>query len=49
MVAELQKKQKNLYEADFVHWVETTVQQLQNQDYDRVDWTTVIYLVKSDA
>jgi hypothetical protein len=42
MVAELQKKQKNLYEADFVRWVETTVQQLQNRDYDRVDWTNLI-------
>jgi hypothetical protein len=33
---------KNLYKADFVRWVETTVEQLRNQNYAAVDWANLI-------
>ncbi|NER52849.1 MAG: DUF29 domain-containing protein [Symploca sp. SIO1A3] len=42
MSAELQVNQKSLYEADFVRWIETTVEQLRNQNYTCVDWTNLI-------
>jgi flagellar biosynthesis regulator FlaF len=42
MTTELQASQKNLYESDFVRWVETTVKQLRAQDYTNVDWTNLI-------
>ncbi|NES21899.1 MAG: DUF29 domain-containing protein [Symploca sp. SIO3E6] len=42
MSAELQAKQKSLYEADFVRWIETTVEQLRTQNYTSVDWTNLI-------
>jgi hypothetical protein len=42
MSTELQASQKSLYETDFVHWVETTVEQLRNQDYACVDWANLI-------
>ncbi len=42
MATELQPSQKSLYENDFVRWVETTVEQLRNQDYASVDWANLI-------
>jgi hypothetical protein len=42
MATELQANQKSLYEADFVGWIETTVEQLRSQNYDRVDWANLI-------
>lgn len=33
---------KNLYEVDFVGWVETTVEQLRAQNYTCVDWENLI-------
>ena len=42
MSTELQPSQKSLYEANFVHWVETTVEQLRTQDYASVDWANLI-------
>ena len=42
MSAELQANQKSLYEADFVRWIETTVEQLRTQNYTCVDWTNLI-------
>jgi hypothetical protein len=42
MTAELQADEKNLYETDFVRWVETAVAQLQAQDYASVDWANLI-------
>lgn len=37
-----QTSQKSLYETDFVGWVETTVEQLQAQNYRDVDWENLI-------
>lgn len=31
-----------LYETDFVRWIETTVEQLQAQNYRQVDWENLI-------
>jgi hypothetical protein len=31
-----------LYEIDYLQWIETTVQQLQGQNYGAVDWENVI-------
>lgn len=37
-----QTNQKNLYQTDFVRWVETTVEQLRTQNYAAVDWANLI-------
>lgn len=42
METELQTNQKSLYETDFVHWVENTVEQLRSQNYASVDWANLI-------
>lgn len=42
MTIELQTSQKSLYKIDFVRWIETTAQQLRNQDYVSVDWKNLI-------
>jgi Domain of unknown function DUF29 len=34
--------QKNLYETDFLKWIETTVEQLHSHDYSSVDWENLI-------
>lgn len=42
MSTELHTDHKRLYETDFVHWVETTVEQLRAQNYAAVDWPNLI-------
>ena len=42
MTIDLQASQKNLYDRDFVGWVETTVEQLRAQNYADVDWANLI-------
>lgn len=42
MAAELKATQVGLYTTDFVRWVETTVEQLRDRDYDSVDWVNLI-------
>ncbi len=42
MATDLQASQKNLYDRDFVRWVETTAEQLRTQSYADVDWANVI-------
>lgn len=42
MVAELRKTNKSLYETDYNLWVMETVQRLQNQDLDDLDWDNLI-------
>jgi hypothetical protein len=37
-----QTNPKNLYQTDFVRWVESTVEQLRSQNYAAVDWTNLI-------
>jgi Domain of unknown function DUF29 len=39
---ELRTDKKGLYTIDFVQWVETTAEQLRNQDYTNVDWENLI-------
>lgn len=33
---------QDLYETDFLQWIETTVQKIQNQDYGAVDWENLV-------
>ncbi len=47
MNTELQASQKNLYETDFVRWVESTAEQLRAQDYASVDWANLIEEIES--
>jgi hypothetical protein len=42
MVAELTQKLKNLYDTDYNLWVIETVKQLQNGDFDSIDWENLI-------
>ncbi|MFW6296697.1 MAG: DUF29 domain-containing protein [Halothece sp.] len=42
MVAESQQAQKQLYETDYHLWVVETVKQLQNQNFQAVDWDNLI-------
>ena len=42
MTAELRAKQKSLYEADYLQWIETTVEKLRISDYSNVDWDNLI-------
>jgi hypothetical protein len=42
MTTELEASHKNLYETDFLQWVETTVAQLKAQDYTNIDWENLI-------
>ena len=42
MTTELDANRKNLYEADYLKWIETTVEKLQVRDYSSVDWENLI-------
>ena len=42
MLTESQQKQKQLYETDYHLWVMETVKQLQNGDFEAVDWENLI-------
>jgi hypothetical protein len=42
MSTELQTNPSNLYEADYLKWIETTVEKLKDHDYATVDWTHLI-------
>jgi len=42
MVAESQQRQQQLYETDYHLWVVETVKQLQNQDFESIDWDNLI-------
>jgi hypothetical protein len=42
MVAELKQKPKNLYDTDYNLWVIETVKQLQNKDFESIDWENLI-------
>jgi len=47
MVAKLRKTNKSLYETDYNLWVLETVQKLQSQDLDALDWKNLIEEVLS--
>lgn len=42
MTTELDANRKNLYEADYLKWIETTVEKLRVQDYSNIDWSNLI-------
>lgn len=42
MVAESKQRQKQLYESDYYLWVVETVKQLQNRDFEAIDWENLI-------
>jgi hypothetical protein len=42
MLTESQQKQKQLYETDYHLWVLETVKQLQNGDFEAIDWENLI-------
>lgn len=42
MVAELIKNQTNLYETDYNLWILETVKQLENKNFNAVDWENLI-------
>jgi len=42
MVTESQQRQKPLYESDYYLWVVETVKQLQEQNFEQIDWDNLI-------
>jgi len=42
MTAELNAQRQSLYETDYVKWIETTVEQLKQKNYDAIDWENLI-------
>ncbi|WP_017303709.1 DUF29 domain-containing protein [Spirulina subsalsa] len=42
MSTELKVSQADLYNTDFVRWIETTVEQLRQQNYAHVDWENLL-------
>ncbi|MGB5594479.1 MAG: DUF29 domain-containing protein [Crocosphaera sp.] len=34
--------QENLYDKDFCLWIETTIKQIEAQEFDKIDWDNVI-------
>jgi len=42
MTTELNAQRQSLYETDYVKWIETTVEQLKQQNYDAIDWENLI-------
>jgi hypothetical protein len=42
MEAKIEIASTSLYENDFVHWIDATVEHLRNRDYAAVDWENLI-------
>lgn len=42
MTTELQSDQSNLYETDYLAWIEKTAEQLKQRDFSSVDWENLI-------
>ncbi|PSN19101.1 DUF29 domain-containing protein [filamentous cyanobacterium CCP5] len=42
MSTDLQASQKNLYETDYLQWIDATVKQLRAKDFASVDWDNLI-------
>ncbi|CBN57462.1 MULTISPECIES: DUF29 domain-containing protein [Kamptonema] len=47
MVTKLEIDRQNLYETDYLKWIETTVEKLRSQDYSNVDWENLIEEIES--
>jgi hypothetical protein len=42
MLTKLDPNQQNLYETDYLKWIETTVEKLRVGDYSNIDWQNLI-------
>ena len=47
MVSDLKQSQTTLYDTDYNLWLEETVQQLQAQDFNAIDWVNLIEEISS--
>jgi Domain of unknown function DUF29 len=47
MVTQLGIEKQSLYEADYLKWIETTVEKLRSQDLSNVDWENLIEEIES--
>ena len=47
MVSKLKQSQTTLYDTDYNLWLEETVQQLQAQDFNAIDWVNLIEEISS--
>ncbi|WP_449417315.1 DUF29 domain-containing protein [Phormidium nigroviride] len=47
MVTKLEIDKQSLYEADYLKWIETTVEKLRSQDFSNVDWENLIEEIES--
>jgi hypothetical protein len=47
MTKELEANRQSLYEADYLKWIETTVEKLRVEDYSSVDWENLIEEIES--
>jgi hypothetical protein len=52
MIETVKTPPKNLYEADYLQWLETNLDNLRNQNYTQVDWENLLeeieYMGKSE-
>lgn len=46
-MAFLNTDNKTLYETDFLQWIESTVEQLRDRNYEQVDWENLIDEIES--
>jgi hypothetical protein len=42
MTKELEANRQSLYEADYLKWIETTIEMLRVRDYSNIDWENLI-------
>lgn len=42
MKTKLETNPKNLYETDYMKWIENTIEKLQLGDYSNIDWENLI-------
>ena len=47
MVTEVGIDKQSLYEADYLKWIETTVEKLRSRDFSDVDWENLIEEIES--
>ncbi|NJL19702.1 MAG: DUF29 domain-containing protein [Leptolyngbyaceae cyanobacterium SM1_3_5] len=49
MTAELNAQRQSLYETDYLQWIETTIAQMKQQNYEAIDWENLIDEIESMA
>lgn len=42
MTQKLEANQQQLYETDYLKWIETTTRKLRDRDYSNIDWENII-------